>query len=325
MIGSAAPSEYTVKPYPSLIFSDGDALKSMYRKEITLRDDPESEEYRRKADIVFRLLDTPLGVESSLRNQEYDGYRIEIAETAEQYVRLYLTDTSSDSATEIMLGSHDALARRGIRLPKINMESRYKKSENSHVIYLAFNRCFHLAYAAEYRVGRTFAKVSSVLTELGHGVALLSYDPMVVQDMEGITMLRKRNGVKLIRPTAYEPIYTTRSSGLIATGRSLDILRPLIACHNMRRAYRNGHMITWLLMAIGAILSVVTVVVGESSLLTSATVAAWQILSSVAVFAGAVHSVGHKALSQANDKQGRSNTDAQSSVSENENAQNIRK
>ena len=309
VVGSAAPAEYAGMPLASLIFSDGDALKSLYRKDITLRDDTESEEYRRKADIVFRLLDTPLGVETSLRNSEIDGYRIEIAETDEQYIRLYLKDTLSNGTTEIMMGSHDALTRRGVRLPKISMEARYKKTENSHVIYLAFNRCFHLAYAAEYRVGRTFAKVSSALTELGHEVSLASYDPMVSSDMEGIALLRKRNRVKLIRPSAYEPVYKTRSSGLIATGRSLDILRPLIACHKMECAYRRGHAVTWALLATGAALSILAVCAGGGTLLTSTAVVAWQILSIVVVTAMALSAVGKKAFSQSNDKLGKSNAD----------------
>ena len=320
VIGSAAPSEYAGKPLPSLIFSDGDALKSMYRKDITLRDDPDAEEYRRKADMVFRLLDTPLGVEPSLRNRGTDGYRIEIAETGEQYVRLYLTESPSQATTEIMMGSHDALARRGIRLPKINMESRYKKSENSHVIYIAFNRCFHLAYAAEYRVGRTFAKVSSALTDLGHEVALSSYDPMVSEDMEGITLLRKRNRVKLIRPAVYEPIYNTRSGGLIATGRSLDILRPLVACHNMKRAYRRGLVLTWALLALGSVLTVLTVCAGGEALLISAAVFAWQIFSALAVAVATVLSVSRKALSQANEKPGRPNADTSAPASESDGA-----
>ncbi|MBO5671523.1 MAG: hypothetical protein J6S41_08245, partial [Clostridia bacterium] len=309
VVGSAAPAEYAGVPLASLIFSDGDALKSLYRKDITLRDDTDSEEYRRKADIAFRLLDTPLGVESSLRNSEIDGYRIEIAETDEQYIRLYLTDTLSHGITEIMMGSHDALTRRGVRLPKISMEARYKKSENSHVIYLAFNRCFHLAYAAEYRVGRTFAKVSSALTELGHEVSLTSYDPMVSSDMEGIALLRKRNRVKLIRPSAYEPVYKTRSSGLIATGRSLDILRPLIACHKMKCAYRRGHAVAWALLTTGAALSILAVCVGGGTLLTSAAVVAWQILSTIVVAATTMSAVGKKAFSQSNDKLGKPTAD----------------
>ena len=309
VVGSAAPVEYAGMPLASLIFSDGDALKSLYRKDITLRDDTDSEEYRRKADVVFRLLDTPLGVEPSLRNSEIDGYRIEIAETDEQYIRLYLTDILSHGITEIMMGSHEALTRRGVRLPKISMEARYKKSENSHVIYLAFNRCFHLAYAAEYRVGRTFAKVSAALTELGHEVSLTSYDPMVSPDMEGIALLRKRNRVKLIRPSAYEPIYKTRSSGLIATGRSLDILRPLIACHKMKCAYRRGHAAAWALLTTGAALSIFAVCVGGGALLTSAAVVAWQIISAIVVAATTLSAVGKKAFSQSNDKLGKPTAD----------------
>ncbi len=291
VIGTAAPDEYVGKYPAHLIFPDGDALKTLYRKDITLRGDHDSAEWQRIADVIFCLLDTPLGVESALRDRSAEGYRIDIAETADQYLRLYLFDTENHRTIEVMMGSHDALTRRGVRLPKINMEQRYKKSEGSRVMYLAFNRSFHLAYAAEYRVGRTFARTATTLFEMGHGVSLASYDPLLDSDMEGINRLRKRHQLDVLRPTDYEPVRKTRSSGVIATGRCLDIIRPLTACHGMKRAYRNAYLFSWLFLAVSAGLSMLAACLGGQGLLCSVIVSAWQMIVALAMISVSLMSV----------------------------------
>ena len=125
---------------------------------------------------------------------------------------------------------------------------------------------------------------------------------MVSSDMEGIALLRKRNRVELIRPTAYEPVCSTRSSGLIATGRSLDILRPLTACHSMKRAYRTAHLISWILLVAGMSLSVLAVALGHGDIMTPAAAAVWQILSAVVITVATLGSVGKRALSQIAEK-----------------------
>jgi len=283
VIGTAAPLTYAGKQDAHLIFSDGDALKALYRKDITLRGDEDSEEYRRMADVVFRFLNTPLATDPLLREASLDNYRIEIAEAIEQYMRLYLVDTERGDATEIMMGSHSALTRRGIRLPKINMEQKYKKSKGSHVLYLAFNRNFRLAYAVEYRVGRTFARTVASLNHMGYRVSISSFDPLVNPDIEGISRLRKKSPLNILRPSVYEPIHKSRSSGLIATGRSLDILYPLNGCRAMLRAYRRSHLFSWLALLATIGIAIATVCFGESRLQISAGVALGQLLQVFAV------------------------------------------
>ena len=280
VLGAAAPADYAEGEGPTLIFSDGDALRPLCRKDITLRGDTETEEYCRMADATFRLLGNALAVEPVLRDGDIDHFRIEISETDEQYLRLYLVDTEKNSTTEIMMGSHSALTRRGIRLPKISMEQRYKKSEGSHVLYLAFNRRFHLAYALEYRVSHAFANAALELTAMGCRVALASYDPMVSRDTACIARLRKTIPVEILRPVGFESVRRSRSGALIATGRSTDLVLPLHACRAMGRAYRRASLLQWLSLPVGLALVVLAVCLGSVGLLTSATVALWQILLS---------------------------------------------
>jgi hypothetical protein len=278
VIGTAAPTDYTDQNAIRLIISDGDALKSLYRKDITLRGDVQSEECRRMADVVFRLLNIPLAVEPTLRKENIEHFRIEIAKTDDQYMRLYLVDTQAGHTTEIMMGSHGALTRRGVRLPKINMEQRYKKSEGSHVLYVAFNRQFHLAYAVEYRVGRTFGHTAAALHDLGYEVTLSSFDPLVDPNMDGLTRLRKRQPLDVIRPASFESIHSARSGGLIATGRSLNLLHPLQACRAMLRAYRREHLFGWTALILCTGCSVLSVCLGREGLLTSAAIVLWQLI-----------------------------------------------
>ncbi len=299
VIGTAAPSDYITPTPAHLIFSDGDALKALYRKDITLRGDTRSEEFRRMADTVFRLLHTPLAVEPILRETHTERERIEIAEIDEQYLRLYLVNADEKSTTEIMMGSHVALTRRGIRLPKLSMEQRYKKSEGSHVLYVAFNRNFHLAYAMEYRVGRTFSHSVASLYDQGYEVSVSSFDPLVDPAMDGLTRLRKRGRLDVLRPESFEASRTFRESGLIATGRSLDILHPLNACRAMLRAYRRANLFQWLCLIPGVGLSVLAACLGWTWPFLSGAVVLWQLLQGGVTLWIASAATSREALGQA--------------------------
>ena len=302
VIGTAAPIEYAGKKTAHVIFADGHALKALYRKDVTLRGDEDSADSRRTADVIFRLLDTPLAVEPTLQNRSLDGYRIDIAEIRDEYVRLYLIDEEIQRTVEVILGSHEALTHQGIRLPKISMEQRYKKSEGSHVLYVAFNRSFHLAYAVEYRVGRTFAKTAMILSDMGYRVSLASFDPLVDVEMEGIKRLRRRAPIEVLRPAEFEPIRDVCSSGLIVTGRSLDILQPLIACRKMKRTYKRAHLFSWLGLLASVCLSALAVSLGGILWLSSGILTLWQLLGMGSMFAISYATVGHLSAEPETDK-----------------------
>ena len=298
VIGAAAPLDYAPDRPTHLIFPDGDAVKAVRRKDVTLRGDTQSEDCRRMADITFRLLDIPLAREPVLPEDDLGHYRVEISERGDQFLRLYLVDTRKDSSTEIILGSHNALTRQGIRLPKVAMEAKYKKSEASHVLYLAFNRSFHLAYAVEGRVGRTFGRTVATLSELGYAVDIATFDPLFDPDMDGLSRLQKRYRVEVLRPDSLEFLRKGRSSGLIATGRSQDIIYPLNACHAMRKAYRRGNLFAWLCLP-AAVAAVVTVVcLGALPLLNAGTVALWQLIGIGATLWISLSSAGRRVLNR---------------------------
>jgi hypothetical protein len=278
VIGTAAPADYTGKGHTRLLIRDGDALWGVNRKEITLRDDPNTDFWRRQAARLFRLLECPLWIESPLGEDAADGLCVEVAETEEGYVRLYLIDSEKGETTEVMMGFRDPLARKGIRLPKASMEKVYKKDEKSHVIYLAFDRCFRIAYAVEYRVGQTFARAVEKLASLGDTAALVTYDPLTNSTLLKQEPFQKLPAVELLRPDYVEPVRDARSGGVIATGRSLDLLYPYAACHRMRRVYRLFHLVSWLTIAAATALSLLTVLVGRADILSSAAVTVWQIL-----------------------------------------------
>ena len=292
VIGTAAPVEYAGPKTAHVIFADGHALKALYRKDVTLRGDDDSADSRRTADVIFRLLDTPLAVEPTLQTRSLDGYRIDIAEIRDEYVRLYLIDEEIQRTVEVIMGSHEALTHQGIRLPKIGMEQRYKKSEGSHVLYVAFNRNFHLAYAVEYRVGRTFAKTAMILSDMGYRVSLASFDPLVDDEMEGIKRLRRRTPIEVLRPAEYEPIRDICSSGLIVTGRSLDVLQPLIACRKMKRVYQRAHLFSWLGLLASVGLSALAVSLGGIFWLSSGILTLWQLLGMGSILAVSYATVG---------------------------------
>ena len=278
VLGTAAPAELCKKGSTRLLIRDGDAVSGLYRKEITLRDDPKTELWKRKAASLFRLLECPLRKESPLSDDASEGLCVEVAETEESYVRLFLIDTEGDETNEVMMGTREALTRRGIRLPKASMERVYKNSENSQVVYLAFDGVFRIAYAVEYRLGYTFARMAEQLAVLGDTAALVTYDPLVGDGILQVEPLKNTPSVEILRPGYAETIRKTCSAGVVATGRSTDLLYPYAACCRMRRVYRLGHLISWLTLLLATGLSLLTVYTGAAMALSAAAVIAWQIL-----------------------------------------------
>lgn len=278
VIGTAAPVDYARKGRARLLIRDGDALWGLYRKEITLRDDPNAAYWRRQSARLFRLLECPLWVESPLGEDAADGLCVEVAEAEEGYVRLYLIDPEKGETSEVMMGSREALSRRGVRLPKASMERVYKKTEGSQVIYLAFDRQFRIAYSVEYRVGHTFARAVERLASMGDSAALVTYDPLVSPKLLRSEPFDSLPAVELLRPDYVEPILESRSGGVIATGRSMDLLYPYAACRRMRRVYRLSHIFAWVAILAAMALSLLTVLSGNGTILSPAAVTAWQIL-----------------------------------------------
>ena len=278
VLGTSAPSDLCGKGSACLLIRDGDAVSGLHRKEITLRDDPKADLWRQKAACLFRLLECPLWKESPLGDEPIEGLCVEVAETEEDYVRLFLIDLEEGETNEVMMGSREALTRRGVRLPKASMEQIYKKTEESRVVYMTFDGTFRIAYAVEYRLGHTFAEAAKALSSLGGGAALVTYDPLV----EGEILRNEACGdgapVKIIRPGYVESVRRSCSAGVVATGRSLDLLYPYAACHRMKRVYGVAHLLSWLTLPVAMLLSLVTVFVGDFVTLSSAVVATWQIL-----------------------------------------------
>ena len=302
VVGVAAPTDYAKKGSTRLLFRDGDALGGLQRKEITLRDDPDTPVYRQKAAKLFRLMECPLWNESPLGEDDTAGLCLEVAESGEGFVRLYLVDLTRNETTEVMMGSHADLSRRGIRLPKPAMEKTYKKTESSQVIYLAFDGQFRLAYSVEYRVGKTFVRAVKKLATLGDTASLSTYDPLVDVSLLDVASLKDQPPVSILHPTYVESVRASRSSGVIATGRSLDLLYPYTACRRMKSLYRITHAASWISLLLGAGMSALLIGLGYGGLLSAAAVMVWQMLLSAAAVAVTLLRVNGKTLFLRTDK-----------------------
>ena len=302
VVGTAAPADYAGKGSTRLLFRDGDAVGGLRRKEITLRDDPDTAAYRQKAAKLFRLMECPLWNESPLGDDDPTGLCLEVAESGEGFVRLYLVDLTRNETVEVMMGSHADLSRRGVRLPKLSMEKTYKKSESSQVVYLAFDGRFRLAYSVEYRAGKTFTRAVEKLASLGDTASLSTYDPLVDASLLNVEGLKDQSSVGILRPSYVESRRAARSGGVIATGRSLDLLYPYAACRRMKGVYAAFHAVSWCCMLLGAALTALTVCLGYGHLLSAATVTVWQLLLSAAAVAVTLLRVNRKSLFLNGDK-----------------------
>ncbi len=294
VVGTATP-EYYADAGKNLVFADGDAVVALNRKEITLRGDPYTAEWRRLAAYLLLSVHSPLAEGMPVAGYDPNAIFVEVAERADHYIRFYLTDDRRPDlgTVEMILGSHEALVRRGIRLPKISMERVYKKSEDSEVVYLAIDRKFRLAFAAEYRVRRSFATTLEALRALGHTVSVQSYDPLVTQALLGDPAAE---GIRLLAPPHLEGERLSRASGVVATGRPSDLVYPIAACHGMRKAYRIAACLAWSSVGVGVLVPVISMLLGEFTILSSATVMLWQVLTALSAVLVSLITVNRRTL-----------------------------
>lgn len=61
----------------------------------------------------------------------------------------------------------------------------------------------------------------------------------------------------------------------------MDLIQPLFACHDMKRAYRLAHLVSWLSIPVALGLSALAICLGSESFLFSGTATVWQILHAV--------------------------------------------
>ncbi len=287
VVGTAAPTDHVIDSATRVFLRDGDVLVAVNRKEITLRDDPRASEWRRIATRLFCVLGSPLAVDDPLDIQDrlaLSTLHAEIDETGEQYVKLYLIDEDpatpgERSVVEVMMGSHEALSRRGVRLPKRSMEQAYKKSEDSHVLYLAFDGAFCIAYAVEYRPSRSAQELITHLRAAGATVTMSTYDPFITQSLMRGPRTEDPDGVEPVRPDYVETLRKVRSGGVIATGRASDLRYPLFACQRMRLTYIIAHALTWGGVVAAAALAILSVALGHGTLLVSPLVVAGHVVA----------------------------------------------
>ena len=261
------------------LIPERDVIMATRRKEITLReDDPASiDHWRRVANRFFHLLDIPLATDTPFEDDQSPEalahLHVEISDADVHYMKAYLVNDTPDhpETTEIVMGSHDALSRRGIRLPKRAMESVYRKSEDSHVVYLAFNGRFRLAYAVEYRVDPAFLDTMSRIGDCGMRPVMVSYDPMLTSAMLIEPRFAALGNIEVVRPDYTDVKSTLCSSGVVAMHGSRDLVYPLIACRRIHVGYRLSHAMAWVGYAAVSALSLIAVLAGGNAYVNTAT------------------------------------------------------
>ncbi len=284
VIGSAAAEEYSIDSAAEprkIYFSDKDIITAARRKEITLRAEDTgglpAAHWRRMANRLFYLLQSPLSEERPLEDdgspEALDHLHVEIAETADHYMKVYLMDNTpgARSTVEVMMGSHEALSRRGIRLPRRTMETVYCKTEDSHVLYLAFDGFFRIAYATEYRPSRAFRALAEGCARCHARPVLASYDPMITPALLSEPRFAPLAGLDMVRPDCVEVPRRRCASGVVTLGGGRELLPPLLATQQMRRCYRLGHGFAWLFFALTAVLSFVAVLTGHDACIGTVT------------------------------------------------------
>ena len=171
---------------------------------------------------------------------------MEIAESDTSCLRLYMMDKTRDMACEILLGTHEALTRHGIKLPSKSKETSYKRTEDSRVLYMAFDRKFRVAYAAKYVPKRSFAQAIAALGSAGYILSVISYDPLVTKDLLAPLATAEMPRMEIYRPSYVEEERESRSGMILATGRAVDVTYPILACRRMKNIAKWSARMSWI-------------------------------------------------------------------------------
>ncbi len=245
------------------ILPDGMVLSPVSPNEVTIRGDRRADEWLRMTHKLFALLDCPLaGYGDPIPREELDAVRLETAESGAEFLRLYMTDTASDGTVEVMLGSHDALAGHGVRLPSEEAMESYKKQPDDGVLYIAYDRCFRVACISGLRIEPEFPLMAERLRSLGCRVSVLSYDPLAESYPLFAGCGQQDLSVGLVRPRNCSRLYAPRSGGIVSVREGTDILRGYFACRRIHRANRIGILFSWLWMLAAGGLAAVLPAVG---------------------------------------------------------------
>ncbi len=279
VIGAAAAAEYVGKRKNILILSDGALLGVSEKREMPLRDDPHAETYRRLTACLLGLLEVP-GAEPIALSEDVT---VEIAERGEDYLRVYLIKHPSDVktetkavSTEVMLGSHEALVRRGIRLPKRALEETYASNPGARTLYLAFDRRFCRLVTRTYDT-TSVIDINARLALRGDRLALAGYDPFVKTEI----FANLTQPPMVVHPIVIDPVRTACTGGLIATRKSTDLVDVYEAACRIQYTYRMSHLVSWLWMALVAVAAVLILVGGISAVVSTATVLIAQLAASI--------------------------------------------
>ncbi len=291
VVGAAASDMYAKhqKKQRVVCFHDGDILRAVRRTEIIPHStkDPNAlpdEHWRRLANRLFHLLHSPLAVDDRFEDDaspEALAYlHVEIAEQGEYYTKLYLIDETpgDESTVEVMMGSHEALTERGVRLTSLKNEKNYRRSEDSHVLYIAVDGRFRIAYAVEYRVRKEFSDLKRALAACHARPAMVTYDPILTPRTLESSRFAALRSVQILRPDHVETSRQTCAGGLVALDGNRDLIHPLLASRGMSRCHRFAHLLSWGGLAVTAALLLVAVLTGYDACINTLTMTGLHIL-----------------------------------------------
>ncbi len=279
VIGTAAPAEHVHRGHTAIILPDNALIDLNGCVERALRDDPYADWYAQLTSILYQLLEMPGAENRPLP----EGVYLEIAEREDDYLRVYLITPRTDArgreaqgAMEIMLGSYEALLRRGIRLPKPGGEHTYSGDPRERVLYMAYDRRFRRLSAATPVYDRVTlaARRMDVTKDM---LVISSYDPLL-----DVTALRKHApSVTVVQPTYIELHHTTHSGAFVATEAASDLIDAYSAAYRMKRTYQIAQLLSWIWLPLVAGTIITAVFLGAGQLITTPTVALMQLLASV--------------------------------------------
>ncbi len=278
ILGTAAPAETVSKHHTALLFSDGALLTYEDKKEFPLRDDPHAESYAALTAHLIRLLDMPGASAERIPN----GWQVQICERGDDYLRVYLIiDRQAEAesnlkenevhafAVEVMLGSHEALVRRGIRLPKRALEGNYLGDPAERVLYLAFDRRFRRLIASTICADKAIV-AEKRLAGRKDVLVLSTYDPLLRTDHS--------LPIPTVKPTSIDHVQKPRTGALVSTVRAADLIDTYITACRMKQIYRIAHLLSWLSIAGASVAGVLLMIFDRDAVISNNTVLMSQII-----------------------------------------------
>ena len=273
LLGNESVEEYEAPK--TLIFYDVDLYTAEKCTEIAVREGDDFKNDLRLACILFRKLGGTL----KRVGESVPALR---ADPPVSVVRIQDAGVEAmiDNRYHMLVGNAEFLKRGGVRVPRESTDKILRRTPNVSLMYVAIDGVLKLSYEIEYRTDPSFEELIRELADVDASVAIYSYDPNLNETFLQKSRPDASDPISAIKPGRFEeekPLELA-DTGAVALGNCGGLVHPIYAAKAISNLHRFGWRLQLIAALLAALLTVTLALLGQSELLGSLQILAYQLL-----------------------------------------------